>query len=297
MTKIDSINILGVRVDRVTEDQTVSLVDSWLRGSFGKHYIVTPNVEFVMLAQSDGEFGKVLNGADLAIPDSARFGWAQKMGEEKNFLKKILFFPFFLASPIFGFPVTTGSSLIYLLCKHFSQGVQKEVVTIGLLGGRAGVAVKASECLQKLYPGLKVVFADDGPEVDEKGMGIARGPATSVSHRPSSSLSFVRARRWEPSSVSPLTTTSIIVPPLDILFVGFGARKQEMWIAKNLPHLPVRVAVGVGGSFDYISGRVPRAPGWIRALGLEWLFRLLRQPWRIRRFGALIKFVFLTLFS
>ena len=66
-------------------------------------------------------------------------------------------------------------------------------------------------------------------------------------------------------------------------------------MAKNLPQLPVRVAVGVGGAFDYISGRFQRAPVWVQQFGFEWLYRLIRQPWRIKRQFALLEFIFLIL--
>ncbi len=88
---------------------------------------------------------------------------------------------------------------------------------------------------------------------------------------------------------------SVVSPgsPADLLFVAFGAPKQERWIAQNLQKIPVNVVIGVGGAFDYFSGRVPRAPGWVRKLGFEWLFRLIIQPWRIRRQFALIKYLWL----
>lgn len=76
----------------------------------------------------------------------------------------------------------------------------------------------------------------------------------------------------------------------DILFVAFGSPKQEKWIYQNLPKLNVRVAIGVGGAFDFISGKVRRAPVFVRNLGLEWLFRLIIQPWRIKRQINLINF-------
>jgi len=80
----------------------------------------------------------------------------------------------------------------------------------------------------------------------------------------------------------------------DILFVAFGPPKQEIWIAKNLDNLNAKVVMGVGGAFDFITGKVPRAPKLLRNLGLEWLFRLIVQPWRIKRQLSLIKFVFLV---
>ena len=64
---------------------------------------------------------------------------------------------------------------------------------------------------------------------------------------------------------------------VDILLVAYGAPAQDKWIARNLPRLGVPVAVGVGGVFDFMSGRVKRAPGWVRRLELEWLYRLVRQ--------------------
>lgn len=82
--------------------------------------------------------------------------------------------------------------------------------------------------------------------------------------------------------------------PADILFVAYGAPKQETWIAKHLPSSNVTAAMGVGGAFDYYSRKVPRAPYLIRSVGLEWLFRLCVQPWRIKRQFALLKFLVLV---
>ena len=82
---------------------------------------------------------------------------------------------------------------------------------------------------------------------------------------------------------------------IDMLFVAFGSPKQEIWIADNLNSLPAKVIVGVGGAFDFLSGKVTRAPRILRNLGLEWLFRLIIQPWRIKRQLSLIKFIFLIL--
>lgn len=135
---------------------------------------------------------------------------------------------------------------------------------VSFLGGREEVAKKCAECLKKKYPRLKVGFAGSGGEVDSEGEEV-------------------------------LTSDSgnFPLPPCDLLFVAFGHIKQEKWIAANLSKLPVKVAMGVGGSFDYLSGQVPRAPQWMRSLGLEWLFRLIIQAWRIKRQLALIKYIWL----
>lgn len=82
-----------------------------------------------------------------------------------------------------------------------------------------------------------------------------------------------------------------------VLFVALGAPKQEKWIACNLKKNPsINLAMGVGGAFDFISGRVSRAPKFLRYVGMEWAWRLSVQPWRARRiFNAVIKFPWLVI--
>lgn len=89
----------------------------------------------------------------------------------------------------------------------------------------------------------------------------------------------------------------IIAAEPEILVVGFGMGKQEKWIYENVAKFPsVKIAIGVGGAFDYISGKVPRAPLLMRKIGLEWVYRLIREPRRAGRiFNATIKFLWLIL--
>lgn len=245
-----SIDIFGVRIDCINMDHAITLIENWTEKK-GKHYIVTPNVEFVMKAQQDAAFKKILNHSDLAIPDSSRFGWVIAQQNEKSRFKKLLGVPKFLIRQG-DFPVVTGTDLMQQLCRLAA----KKNLSVGLLGGRDGVALKCAKRLKTLYPSLKISFAEDGPVVDENGNA-----------------------KYYPFK------------PADFLFVAFGQGKQEKWIVKNKEKAPFKVAMGVGGAFDYISGNVARAPVWMRELGLEWLFRILIQPWRAKRFISLIKFV------
>jgi N-acetylglucosaminyldiphosphoundecaprenol N-acetyl-beta-D-mannosaminyltransferase len=80
-----------------------------------------------------------------------------------------------------------------------------------------------------------------------------------------------------------------------LLLVGLGSPRQEFWLAENLAATGVGVGIGVGGSFDVIGGRVQRAPELWRRLGLEWLYRLVKEPQRWRRQLALPQFVWLVL--
>ena len=84
----------------------------------------------------------------------------------------------------------------------------------------------------------------------------------------------------------------------DVVFVAFGAPTQELWIEQHqvlLTKNKVKIAMTVGGSFDYLLNKVPRAPYWFRKLGLEWLFRLIIEPWRLKRQLRLIAFIVLTI--
>lgn len=270
-------NILGIRVDPVTIDHATEKVVEWVKKG-GKHYIVTTNVEFIVKAQKDLEFKELLNKSDLSISDSSRLDWAYNIECEKVFLKKLLAWPFFLAPNLLKkhLPTTTGVDLMENLCRVS----QERGFTVGLLGGGDSIAEKTKECLLKRYPGLKVSYTLSGGEVNEHGNEIGQ----------------VSSSKYQVVSMKgkKIHNTNYILPATDILFVAFGAPKQEKWIIKNMANVDAKVFMGVGGAFDYISGEVIRAPLWLRVLGLEWLFRLLIQPWRIKRFGSLLQFIFLV---
>jgi N-acetylglucosaminyldiphosphoundecaprenol N-acetyl-beta-D-mannosaminyltransferase len=77
----------------------------------------------------------------------------------------------------------------------------------------------------------------------------------------------------------------------DVVFVAFGAPWQERWIIEHKKSIKTRVIMGVGGAFDIWAQKIPRAPlGW-RKIGLEWLWRLIHEPWRIKRQLRLVKFL------
>jgi len=141
-----------------------------------------------------------------------------------------------------------------------------------LLGGRGDVAARAARELQHRYPALHVVGAESGGDVTRDADGTPR--------------------------VAPDVEARICNAAPDILFVAFGHGTQERWITDALPRLPsVRLAMGIGGAFDFIAGDVRRAPRVMRDLGLEWLFRLVLQPSRIKRiWTAVVVFPILAIF-
>lgn len=126
-----------------------------------------------------------------------------------------------------------------------------------LLGAAPGVAEEAAQRLQALAPGLQIAGTYAGTPAPAEEEAI---------------IERVRAAR------------------ADVLCVAYGAPAQDLWIYRNLSRLPVALAVGVGGAYDFISGRQRRAPRLMQRLGLEWLYRLYREPWRWRRMLALPRF-------
>lgn len=251
---MNSVKILGVKIDDITIDQVLKKVEEFVKSS-GKLYIVTPNPEFLASSLFDSQFKEVLNKADLAIPD----GIGLKLsGKIQN--------------------TVTGTDLMDKMIKLSAD----KGFTIGLIGGRKNVAVKLKECLHINYPKLKIIVADGNFEVNSLGDTSYKSKTDNFS--PS-----------EYNKIDKLNIDIIFNEKIDILFVAFGHVKQEKWIYNNLPNLKIKIAMGVGGAIDYLSGSVPRAPKLLRNMGLEWLFRLILQPWRIKRYPALIYSLILIL--
>ena len=130
---------------------------------------------------------------------------------------------------------------------------------IFLLGAEEGVTEKVKSILEKRHPDIKIVgtFAGSPDTKDDKQI-------TNLINK--------------------------IAP--NVLFIAYGAPAQELWINRNLKRLPsVKLAMGIGGAFDFISGKQKRAPHLMQKLGLEWLYRLFKQPSRIKRiYNATIRF-------
>jgi N-acetylglucosaminyldiphosphoundecaprenol N-acetyl-beta-D-mannosaminyltransferase len=151
----------------------------------------------------------------------------------------------------------TGSDGIHEVARHSANRGYR----VFLLGAAPGVAERTAQRLQAEHRELQVVGTHAGsPNQDDSEVVISRIKA-----------------------VSP-----------DLLLVAYGVPAEERWIATYGECLGVPVMMGVGGTFDFIAGVIPRAPTWMRKAGLEWLYRLIREPWRWRRQMALPRFVALV---
>ncbi len=151
----------------------------------------------------------------------------------------------------------TGVELVERLC----QRAAKEGLPVYFFGGAEGVAADAAAILEVRFPGLIVAGTRNGFFGSEEEDAIAE---------------------------------SIRASGARIVFVGLGSPRQELWLARNLSATGCGAGIGIGGSFDVISGRVKRAPMIWRRLGIEWLYRLMREPQRVRRQLALPYFVWLV---
>ncbi len=240
----ESVFLLGVRVDRVSQQQAVEQIDKLVmrQRESSEHLtcrqVVTVNTEFVMMAQHNTIFRHVINYAALVMADGVGIVWGTR----------------YVGKPT---PErVTGTDTLVALAKHCAGKGHR----LYLLGAAPGVAEEAGERLQVLASGVQIAGTYAGsPAPSEEDAIIER----------------------------------IRVAQADIVCVAYGAPAQELWIARNLSRLPAAVAIGVGGAFDFLSGRKQRAPHFMQRVGLEWLYRLYREPWRFRRMLAIPRFMLL----
>jgi N-acetylglucosaminyldiphosphoundecaprenol N-acetyl-beta-D-mannosaminyltransferase len=264
------VDILGVKVDNLTFAQVLEKIERWLAAGGTDHttrYIVTPYAESVVQAQTDEEFHHIINQADLAVPDGVGLLMAAKFLELARQLPTTSYQ--LRALRLLGEGLRVGLSAIfdrgYLdvireevkgtdLMLSLCEKAQARGWRVFLLGGWDGVAEKVANKLKQQWSNLTIDSMVGSKDVD----------------------------RETPSEWEEVKSRLSQFKP-DLLFVAYGPVKQERWVRRHLPELSTKVAVGVAGAFDMLAGRKPRAPRWLRQLGLEWLWRLLLEPARLPR--------------
>lgn len=159
--------------------------------------------------------------------------------------------PVLWASYLLGKPIpqsVTGSDLLPALCKYGAS----QSLKVALIGGPPGSAAAAGKRLVDAYPGLNVVWTYCPP------------------------LGFENDSLQSDFIVSEISRTDP-----DLVFVGVGAPKQEKWIHAHKGRIRTGVMLGIGAAIEFTAGTLPRAPKWMRRVGLEWAFRLLSDPKRL----------------
>ena len=231
---VDSITILGTRIDRTTMRDAMERVLLWSTRDH-IHHVVTADATLVDRASREPEFDAIVRKATLVTPDGAGALFAARL----------------LGAP---FPErVAGADLTVEVCGEAAR----RGVPVYFLGAKPGVAKRAVERLLERFPGLKVAGVRHGyfdSEEEERIVGEIAGSGARI------------------------------------LLAGLGVPHQERFVERNRDRLGVGVVIGVGGTFDVLSGEVTRAPEWMQRAGLEWLWRVMQDPRRLPRLAALPRF-------
>ena len=258
-----AVEILGVRFHPLTRKEAADSVVR-LAQSAQKSYVVKPYSEFMPPAHHNTRLREVLNSASLCLPDGAGILWAAHyLSLRGGRLRATLQLPLSLASlvarpDVLRTPLPQAMHGVDFTWEML-EAIDRAELSVYLLGGTVEESSGAAKCIAERLPGLRIAGARPG---------YFRKSEDAVA---------------EINAAKPA-----------VLLVAMGFPRQEKWIAENLPQLNVKIAVAEGGSLTFLSGVVGRAPRWMSRSGLEWLYRLLRQPGRLRRQLALPVFVWLV---
>lgn len=235
----ETVDILGVNIDKISMKDAIKKAEEYTFTDKCST-IYTPNSEIIMVAKQNEELKKVLNEADMLIPDGIGVVWASKINGNPVIEK------------VAGFD----------LMKNLLVEANKKQQKVFLFGGKPGIVEAAIENIKKELPNINFVGYRDGFFKEDQEVEIIEQINSAQPH---------------------------------FLFVALGAPKQEFFIHKYREMILAKVAMGVGGSFDIIAGKAKRAPDIFIKLGLEWFYRLIKEPWRFKRMLVLPKFGFVVI--
>lgn len=213
--------------------ETVQVLRGWLHApERACKYVVTPNVDHIVVLENHTKFKQAYDEAALTVIDGNPVLWVARLSGE----------------PV---PCTVrGSDLTPAIFACFNDN--REPVKVFLLGAAAGVADRAAARIMQKWPSVNVVGTMSPP------YGFEKSPAESDA--------ICRA---------------VNASGADLLVIGLGAPKQELWINQYQQQLSVKVALCVGATIDFMAGEKSRAPLWMRKAYLEWLHRALSEPKRL----------------
>ncbi|HWB09698.1 MAG TPA: WecB/TagA/CpsF family glycosyltransferase [Pirellulales bacterium] len=229
------VRLFGIEIDAVRMDQVVAQILIWINeGSRPCRYVVTPNVDHVVLYQECDELRQAYSQASLVLADGA---------------------PVVAASRLIGRRLperVAGSDLVP--CLFHEAAWQRMPLRVYLLGAAPGVGQQAAERMAAIWPRMEVVGVSSPPLGFERDVELNRDLVAEI------------------NACQP-----------DLLLIGLGAPKQELWAHGHYQELAVPVALCIGATIDFLAGHRPRAPRWMRRAGLEWFYRVIREPRRLAR--------------
>lgn len=233
-------------------------------------FIATPNPEITLLASKNISFAKIINSADILLPDGVGLAQATRFLDLANPKNKIVRIPvLFVQGLVVGLATFFARDWLYRslnlirgrdMFLELVKLANKEQWKVYLLGGEGKVAQDSADFLRKSLRKVKIMF-NSGPILDKRGRPVKKQDNLKEKEV------VEQINKFKPH----------------LLFVAFGAPKQEIWVNKWLSKLNIGGAMVVGGTFDYISGKAKLPPAWMEKLDLEWLWRLITQPRRVGR--------------
>jgi len=278
--KIDREKILGLNIDfGIDIDDALNIIEELINKGRGSNLVATTSAYFVMSAQENEEFKRVINQAVLSVPDGVGVLYAKRYLDKLSKLEKGALFPFkaFIKGIQTGFEgftdrqsfgkTITGVDLTYRLCDLSS----KKGYTIFFLGGRKrnskgeslednefDMAQAAAEKIMSLYPNTRIIGATSQFSREK--------------YDDNNTMSYIHKCMKDNN-----------VKRIDVLLVAYNPIQQEMWIQRNANKIPATISLGIGRTFDYISEEMKRPPPVYEKIHLSWLYTLIKQPWRMKR--------------
>lgn len=274
--KYDIWNFLGIRFFDNNKGRLLKVLRERLKKKEFS-WIATVNPEFVMESEKNKNFKEILKKTDFNVIDGIGLIWAKMVENEKLKMKRIfkgLEVGINVVQGKHANKVITGADLVDDLCKM----AEKVGYRVYFLGGWQNRAEQSAKYFLKKYPKLRVA-------------GFYAGMRSNEEENVSKEMIIDRDRD---------ILRCLGGVEIDILFVAYAMKKQEEWIWRNLEELKkmkVRLVMGVGRSMDYYSGELKRAPSWVRRMGFEWLYSLIKEPKRWKRQLELPKFVWKIIFG
>lgn len=269
-------NVLSIRLSSTSKVRVLRFVRGRLRifdknaVNNAKFIIVTPNPEIITKAQKDKELARILNSANLSLPDGIGLAAAHRFMTFRAPKWKVLRAPVLLVQGfVVGIAVLFGDRWLTRDLKiikgreiflELMKLANKKSWKVFLLGGEGRISEKAAKNLQKSLKKV-VLESAEGPMLDENAIPISKKD--------------VKIEEDVVRKINKLRP--------HLLFVAFGAPKQEKWLDKWMKDLDIGGAMVVGGTFDYMAKKTALPPKWMEKLGLEWLWRLMAQPGRAKR--------------
>jgi N-acetylglucosaminyldiphosphoundecaprenol N-acetyl-beta-D-mannosaminyltransferase len=241
----DTIIVLGVPLDSLNFAETVTAIFAMLddyKLDKRPRLVATANVDFIVNTLT-WRCNKTRHPELLDILRRADLVVADGM-------------PVVWASKFLGTPLkerVAGSDLV----PGLAAATKSRPLSIYFLGGREDIGSRAAGLLQEKYPNLRIAGVDSPfVHIDGEALGDSLETDRTI---------VDRINRSHP----------------DILFIALGNPKQEIWFNRNRFRLQVPVSIGVGGTFEFVAGTVKRAPRWMQKSGLEWVHRIIQDPWRL----------------